>query len=62
MNNLPKILNKLKKILFFSLRLVWALAVLVVVCLVWLVLFALFLPFILLATIIGGHARQSESL
>jgi SAM-dependent methyltransferase len=61
LNKLATILNKSKKIVFFSLRFIWALAVLVVVCLVWLVLFALFLPFILLATIIGGRSHQDGS-
>jgi SAM-dependent methyltransferase len=58
LNKFPTILNTLKKIIFFSLRLTWALAVLVVLCVVWVVLFALFLPFILLAVIIAGRSNQ----
>ena len=61
MNKFPTILNTPKKIIFFSLRLTWALAVLVVVCFVWVVLFALFLPFILLAVIIAGRSNQVPS-
>src|SRR5215216_6774717 len=41
------------KIVFFSLRLIWALVVLFAVSVVWLVLFVVFLPFILVAALVG---------
>jgi len=41
------------KIVFFSLRLIWALVVLFTVSVVWLILFVVFLPFILVAALVG---------
>ena len=44
----------LKKIVFFSFRFVWALVVLFAVCVAWVVLFLIFLPFLLLTILIKG--------
>jgi hypothetical protein len=44
----------------FSLRLVWALVVLVAVCVTWLVLFLVFLPFLLIAALAGPKPNSSE--
>jgi len=44
----------------FSLRLVWALVVLVAVCVTWLVLFLVFLPFLLVAALVGPKSNASE--
>jgi len=57
LNKLHKALNTLTRIFFFSLRLIWAIAVLVAVCITWIGLFILFLPFILMAMLIGGVRR-----
>ena len=54
-------LKPLKKIVFFSLRLIWAMVVLLAVCVVWLLLFLIFLPFILMALFIGsGKSERPE--
>jgi 2-polyprenyl-3-methyl-5-hydroxy-6-metoxy-1,4-benzoquinol methylase len=61
----PTPVNQLKKIVFFSLRLAWALVVLVAVCIVWLVLFLFFLPFVLIISLIAvrsDSSQQSEAL
>ena len=52
------------RFVFFSLRLVWALIVLFVVCVAWLVLFLVFLPFLVVATLISpkSHARQQSQV
>ena len=44
----------------FSLRLVWALVVLVAVCLAWVVLFLVFLPFLVIAAFVGPKPNSSE--
>src|SRR4051812_30540795 len=44
----------------FSLRLIWALVVLVVVCVTWLVLFLVFLPFLLATAVIGSKPQLAE--
>src|SRR5687768_10175725 len=44
----------------FSLRLVWALVVLVAVCVVWVVLFLVFLPFLVIAAFAGPKPNSSE--
>ena len=41
------------RFVFFTLRLVWALIVLFVVCVAWLILFLIFLPFLLIAALFG---------
>src|SRR5262245_8163037 len=48
------------KFVSFSLRLVWALVVLVAVCVAWLVLFLVLLPFLLIAAL-GGKDRKPGS-
>src|SRR5687768_3233552 len=48
------------KFVSFSLRLVWALVVLVAVCVTWLVLFFVFLPFLLIAALVGPRPNSSE--
>lgn len=48
------------KFVSFSLRLVWALVVLVAVCVTWLVLFLVFLPFLLIAALVGPRPNSSE--
>lgn len=58
MNELPTNQNKLKKIVFFGLRLVWAIIVLLAVCVVWLLLFLIFLPFVLIAMLVGGRSAE----
>src|SRR5688572_8086464 len=52
------------RFVFFSLRLVWALIVLFVVCVAWLVLFLVFLPFLVVATLISpkSHASQQSQV
>lgn len=52
-------ITKLKKIVLFGLRLIWALVVLFAVCLAWLVLFVIFLPFLIITALLGSEA-QSE--
>ncbi len=54
------IIERLKKIVFFGLRVVWAFVVLLAVCVAWLILFLLFLPFILVATLAGLGTRPTE--
>lgn len=54
-------IRKLSKFVLFGLRLIWALLVLLAVCVVWLVLFLLFLPFILVAALIGTRPAESAS-
>jgi 2-polyprenyl-3-methyl-5-hydroxy-6-metoxy-1,4-benzoquinol methylase len=56
----PTPVNQLKKIVFFSLRLAFAFVVLFAVCIVWLVLFLIFLPFLLIASLVGVRANPSE--
>lgn len=51
----------LTKVGFFSLRLIWALIVLLVVCIVWVFLFLLFLPFIVVAALIGPGSPATEN-
>ncbi len=53
-------LKSITKVLFFGLRLIWALAVLLAVCIAWLVLFVIFLPFIIIATLLGAGTRVTE--
>jgi 2-polyprenyl-3-methyl-5-hydroxy-6-metoxy-1,4-benzoquinol methylase len=53
-------ITRLKKIVFFSIRLIWALVVLSAVCLAWVVLFLVFLPFIIIATLLGAGTRATE--
>jgi len=48
------------KIVFFGLRVVWAFLVLLAVCVAWVVLFLLFLPFILVATLAGSGIRPAD--
>jgi len=48
------------KIVFFGLRLIWALVVLLAVCVAWLILFLVFLPLILVAALIGPSTRAAE--
>lgn len=48
------------KIVFFSLRLIWALVVLFAVSIVWLVLFVVFLPFILVAAVVGPRSDAPD--
>src|SRR5688572_25139773 len=48
------------KIVFFSLRLIWALVVLFAVSLVWLVLFVVFLPFILVAAFVRPRSDAPD--
>ena len=50
----------LRKILFFSFRLIWALLVLLAVCVVWVILFLVFLPFLLVAALVGDTKRPDE--
>lgn len=49
------------RFVFFSLRLVWALIVLFVVCVAWLILFLVFLPFLLLAALAGPPPNSQSS-
>jgi len=49
------------RFVFFSLRLVWALIVLLVVCVAWLVLFLVFLPFLLIAALVGPKPGAPET-
>ena len=44
----------------FSLRLLWALVVLVAVCVAWLVLFLVFLPFLIVAALVGRKSDLAE--
>ena len=48
------------KFVSFSLRLVWALVVLAAVCVAWLVLFLVFLPFLLIAAVTGRERQLPE--
>lgn len=48
------------RFLFFSLRLVWALIVLFVVCVAWLVLFLVFLPLLVIAALVGPKPNSLE--
>ena len=50
----------LTKAVLFGLRLIWAVIVLLTVCVVWLLLFLLFLPFILLASLINAGTRAPD--
>jgi SAM-dependent methyltransferase len=54
--------SKLKKIVPFGLRLVWALLVLLAVCVAWLVLFVVFLPFLIIAALVGRSSEHAEAL
>lgn len=56
-----KLVKRPSQVLRFSLRFVWALVVLVAVCLVWLTLFVIFLPFILLSEVFGLKRRLQPS-
>lgn len=49
------------RFVFFSLRFVWALIVLFVVCVAWLILFLVFLPFFLIAALFGPRQNLPES-
>ena len=55
-------ITKLKKIVFFGLRLVWALLVLLAVCIAWVVLFVAFLPFLIVAALVGRRSENTEAL
>ena len=53
------------RFVFFPLRLIWAFVVLVVVCVTWLVLFLVFLPFLLITALVGpkgNPSRESETV
>lgn len=50
------------RFVFFSLRLIWALIVLFVVCVAWLVLFLVFLPFLVIAALVGPKPGSPETL
>lgn len=50
------------RLVFFCVRLVWALIVLFVVCVAWLVLFLVFLPFLLIATLLNTKRGSAEAL
>ena len=51
---------KIKKIVLFSLRLLWAFVVLFAICVTWLVLFVVFLPFLIVAALVGHGSEQDE--
>ena len=53
---------KLKKIVLFGLRLVWALLVLLTVCVAWLVLFVVFLPFLIVAALFERGSEHADVL
>jgi len=59
-SHLSVTINSVKKIAFFGLRVVWGLVVLFTVCAVWLVLFLIFLPFILVTTLVGAGSGTHE--
>lgn len=48
------------RFVFFSLRIVWALVVLVAVCVAWLLLFLVFLPFLVIAEFAGRKPSSFE--
>jgi SAM-dependent methyltransferase len=50
------------KIILFSFRFIWALLVLFAVCVVWLVLFLVFLPFLLVAALFQPSTNQLEEI
>jgi SAM-dependent methyltransferase len=56
------VILKLKKIVLFGLRLVWALLVLLAVCVAWLVLFVVFLPFLIVAALVRRGSEHAEVL
>src|ERR1700741_547959 len=56
------LITKLKKIVLFGLRLVWAMVVLFALCVSGLVLFVVFLPFLIVAALVGGRSEQVELL
>ena len=61
----PRVNTSASKLLRSSFRVVWAGVVFVAVCLAWMVLFLLFLPFLLVAEVvrlIKGEARKKENL
>ncbi len=57
-----QVITKLKKIVLFGLRLVWALVVLFAVCVAWLLLFVVFLPFLIVAALVGGRSEHADGL
>ena len=50
----------LTKVVLFGLRLIWAVIVLLTVCVVWLLLFLIFLPFIVIAALISAGKRTTD--
>ena len=55
-----KFVRRPARVASFALRLLWAIIVLIAVCLVWLILFVLFLPFLVLSELLGW-TRKSRS-
>ncbi len=55
-----KLVSRPKKVVSFSLRLIWAIMVLAAVCLAWLFLFLLFLPFLLVALLISNKSLNNS--
>src|SRR5437867_1268226 len=53
-----KLAHQSKKALFFSVRLIWGVTVLIAVCIAWVILLIVFSPFILLAVLLEAFSRD----
>ena len=56
-----KFVRRPARVVSFALRSLWAVVVLIAVCLVWLILFVLFLPFLALSELLGWRAALQRA-